>query len=47
MNHDVFITCALTEARNTTVKSSLVPVTPEEIAKIGGVRERLQLKRIL
>ncbi len=46
MNHEVFITCALTEAGDTTGKSSLVPVTPEEIAKSGGVRKRIQLKRV-
>ena len=46
MNHEVFITCALTEAGDTTGKSSRVPVTPEEIAKSGGVLEWLQLKRV-
>ena len=46
MNHEVFITYALTEAGDTTGKSSLVPGTPEEIAKSGGVRERLHLKRV-
>jgi len=33
MNTDVFITCALTGAGDTTGKSDLVPVTPEQIAK--------------
>ena len=46
MNHEVFITCALTEAGDTTGKNNLVPVTPEEIAKSGGVRKRIQLKRV-
>ena len=35
MNREVFITCALTGAGVTTIKSSLVPVTPEEIADSG------------
>ena len=35
MNHEVFITCALTGAGNTTVKSNLVPVTPQQIAESG------------
>ena len=47
MNHEVFITCALTEAGDTTGKSILEPVAPEEIAKSGGVRERPQPKRVL
>ena len=32
MNNDVFITCALTGAGDTTGKSPYVPVTPEQIA---------------
>ena len=32
MNWDVFITCAVTGAGDTTGKSELVPVTPEQIA---------------
>ena len=32
MNHDVFITCAVTGAGATTERSDRVPVTPEEIA---------------
>jgi uncharacterized protein (DUF849 family) len=32
MNWDVFITCAITGAGDTTHKSNLVPVTPEQIA---------------
>src|SRR5262245_39939991 len=32
MNWDVFITCAITGAGDTTAKSPLVPVTPAEIA---------------
>ena len=46
MNHEVFITYSLTEAGDTTGKSILVPVAPEEIAKSGGVRKRIQLKRV-
>ncbi|HBI28048.1 MAG TPA: 3-keto-5-aminohexanoate cleavage protein [Deltaproteobacteria bacterium] len=33
MNHEVFITCALTGAGATTHKSDLVPITPEQIAE--------------
>ena len=32
MNHEVIITCALTGAGDTTAKSNLVPITPEQIA---------------
>ena len=32
MNSEVFITCAVTGAGDTTARSHLVPVTPEEIA---------------
>ena len=46
MNHEVFITCAFTEAGDTTGKNNLVPVTPEEIAKRCRAREMLQLKRV-
>ena len=35
MNHEVFITCALTGAGDTTGKSDKVPVTPEQIAESG------------
>ena len=35
MNHEVFITCALTGAGDTTNKSDKVPVTPEQIAESG------------
>ena len=33
MNHEAFITCALTGAGDTTARSELVPVTPEQIAQ--------------
>ena len=32
MNHDVVITCAVTGAADTTGRSELVPVTPEQVA---------------
>ena len=35
MNHEVFITCALTGAGDTIGKSDKVPVTPEQIADSG------------
>ncbi len=35
MNHEVFITCALTGAGDTSGKSDLIPVTPEQIAESG------------
>ena len=35
MNRDVFITCALTGAGDTTGRSNLVPVTPAQIAEAG------------
>ncbi len=33
MNTEIFITCAVTGAGDTTSKSDLVPVTPKEIAE--------------
>ena len=35
MNHEVFITCALTGAGDTTGKSDKVPVPPEQLAERG------------
>ena len=35
MNWDVFVTCAVTGAGDTTAKSAKVPVSPKEIAVIG------------
>ncbi|MCZ6487214.1 MAG: 3-keto-5-aminohexanoate cleavage protein, partial [Gammaproteobacteria bacterium] len=32
MNNDVIITCAVTGAGDTTSRSNLVPITPEQIA---------------
>ncbi len=32
MNNDVIITCAVTGAADTTSRSNLVPITPEQVA---------------
>jgi uncharacterized protein (DUF849 family) len=40
MNYDVVITCAVTGAGDTTGRSDLVPVTPEEVARGHYRQER-------
>ena len=47
MNHEVFNACALTGTIDTTGKSIPVVVASEEIAKRGGIHEKLQLKLVL
>ena len=40
MNHEVFITCALTGAGDTTGKNDKVPVTPERLQKAALLPQR-------
>ncbi len=48
MNHDVFITCAVTGAGATVQRSERVPVTPEQIADaaIAAARAAYEKERI-